>query len=175
MDKIKKIALSGLFISLGIVLPFVTAYIPSVGNALLPMHIPVLLCGILCGKRYGFIVGLVLPILRYILFGMPPLFPVGIAMTFELATYGFVIGFCYEKLPKKDFFVYISLVVAMLIGRVVWGIIMTILSFTSDIQFSFSMFINMAFMFSIFGIALQIIIIPPIVIGLRKAGYFNKK
>ncbi len=60
---------------------------------LLPMHIPVLLCGLICGWKYGILVGFILPLLRHTIFGMPILFPTGIAMAFELATYGFVIGF----------------------------------------------------------------------------------
>ena len=81
----KKLTWSAMFIALGLVLPFLTGQIPQFGNMLLPMHIPVILCGLICGWRYGAIVGFVLPLLRYALFGMPVLFPTGIAMSFELA------------------------------------------------------------------------------------------
>ena len=93
----KKLTWSAMFIALGLVLPFLTGQIPQFGNMLLPMHIPVILCGLICGWRYGAIVGFVLPLLRYALFGMPVLFPTGIAMSFELAAYGFFSGFLYEK------------------------------------------------------------------------------
>ena len=51
--QIKNITLSAFFLALGLVLPFVTGQIPEIGTMLLPMHIPVLLCGFICGKEYG--------------------------------------------------------------------------------------------------------------------------
>lgn len=83
-----------MFVAIGVVLPFFTGQIPQIGNMLLPMHIPVLLCGLICGWQYGGMVGFILPLLRTMLFGMPVLYPTGIAMAFELAAYGLVIGFC---------------------------------------------------------------------------------
>ena len=90
--KTKELTLSALFIALGLVLPLLTGQLKALGNAFLPMHFPVLLCGLIVGPVYGLIVGLILPILRHFTFSMPPL-PVAIAMTFELATYGFVVGY----------------------------------------------------------------------------------
>ena len=84
----KKMTLSAMFLAIGMVLPFLTGQIPEVGNMMLPMHIPVLLCGLICGWQYGAVLGFVLPLLRYLIFGMPVLFPTGTAMTFELMTYG---------------------------------------------------------------------------------------
>ena len=91
----KDLTLTAMFLALGLVLPFLTGQIPQIGNMLLPMHIPVFLCGLICGWRYGAILGFILPILRNAVFGMPVLFPTGIAMAFELMTYGLVAGFLY--------------------------------------------------------------------------------
>lgn len=74
--------LSAMFIAIGLVLPFFTGQVPQIGNMLLPMHIPVLLCGLICGWKYGILVGFILPLLRHTIFGMPILFPTGIAMAF---------------------------------------------------------------------------------------------
>lgn len=41
----KNMVLSALFLAIGIILPFITMQIPRIGNMLLPMHIPVILCG----------------------------------------------------------------------------------------------------------------------------------
>jgi thiamine transporter ThiT len=82
-----------MFVALGLILPFFTGQIPKVGSMMLPMHIPVLLCGLICGWKYGLMAGAVLPLLRSALFGMPPLFPTAAAMAFELAAYGFLSGF----------------------------------------------------------------------------------
>ena len=79
-------------LALCMVLPFLTGQIPSIGSALSPMHIPVLLCGFLCGPAYAAVIGAIAPALRFMLFGMPPLFPVGVAMSFELAAYGLISG-----------------------------------------------------------------------------------
>jgi uncharacterized membrane protein len=84
-----------MFLALGIVLPFLTGQIKEIGDTLLPMHIPVMLCGLICGGKYGFAVGLVLPFLRSATVGMPPIYPNAVWMSAELATYGFMIGFLY--------------------------------------------------------------------------------
>ena len=99
---IRKLVLSAMFMAIGLVLPFITGQIQQIGNMLLPMHIPVLLCGLICGWQYGAIVGFILPLLRYVLFGMPPIFPTGVSMTFELAAYGAVIGLIMQRLSRKN-------------------------------------------------------------------------
>ena len=100
--RIKNLTLSALFIAIGLVLPFFTGQLKALGNAFLPMHLPVLLCGLIEGPMYGLIVGLILPILRHFTFGMPPLYPTAISMAFELATYGFVVGFVNSLAKKWD-------------------------------------------------------------------------
>ena len=95
----KNITIAGLCLALAMVLPFLTGQIPQIGSALSPMHIPVLLCGFLAGGFWGLLVGAAAPLLRFALFGMPPLMPMGIAMAFELATYGLIAGLVYRMLP----------------------------------------------------------------------------
>lgn len=165
----KQLALSGLFLALGLVMPFLTAQIPSVGSRLLPMHIPVLLCGFICGWPYGLIVGLVLPVFRSMLFGMPPMFPTAVAMTFELAAYGFVSGFLYKLFPKKNVYIFASLILSMICGRIVWGGVSLFLYGLAKTAFTWEIFIAGAFLNAIPGIIIQIIIIPAIVVALSKA------
>jgi len=85
-------------------------------------HLPVLLCGFVCGGPYGLIVGLMTPLLRSLLFGMPPLFPTALAMAFELASYGLLAGFFHRLFPRKILYACVSLVLAMIGGRAIWGI-----------------------------------------------------
>lgn len=92
---------AAMMLALGLALPFFTGQIPQVGNMLCPMHLPVLLCGLLCGWKYGLAVGFILPPLRYVLFSAPPIFPAGAAMAFELAAYGFLSGFLYARDRKS--------------------------------------------------------------------------
>lgn len=168
-NNILKITSSALFLAIGIVLPFITAQIQQIGNMLLPMHIPVLLCGMILGWKYGFLIGLILPILRSALFSMPPMFPVAISMAFELAAYGFVSGYLYERYHSKGLVsIYFALLMAMLAGRIVWGLVSMVLL---D-NFTWQLFISSAFIQAIPGIVLQLIIIPIIMsayhIGIRK-------
>ena len=89
---LRKLTYSAACLALALVLPFVTGNIPDIGNMLCPMHIPVLLCGFLCGGFWGTAVGAVAPILRSLIFGRPYLYPAALAMMFELAIYGLLAG-----------------------------------------------------------------------------------
>lgn len=174
MKNIKKLVLSGVLLAVTIILPFLTGQIPQIGSMLSPMHIPVLICGFVCGWPYGLVIGAVAPVLRFFLFGMPPLFPVGIAMTFELAAYGMCAGLLYKYLPKKTINIYVSLLAAMFAGRVVWGAAMFVIAKTASIDFGISAFFAGAFINAVPGIMVHIILIPIIVMALKKAGYiFN--
>lgn len=167
--KIYRMILAALFLALALVLPFLTGQIPQIGNALCPMHLPVLLCGYFCGPWYALAIGLIAPLLRLLLFGMPPLIPTGIAMCFELATYGCIAGLMYLWLPKKKPYIYVSLICAMLAGRIVWGVARVILYGLGKSQFGWSAFMAGAFLNAIPGIIVQIILIPLLVMILQKA------
>lgn len=169
----KNIVLAALFLALGFVLPFFTAQIPSIGSMLLPMHIPVLICGFVCGAPLGFIVGAILPILRSLTFGMPPMFPTAIAMAFELTTYGALTGFLYQRLAKKPLNTYITLIGAMLGGRIVWGLVSAVLYGMSGKAFGLAIFMAGAFTNAIPGIILQLVLIPVLVIALEKAHFIK--
>lgn len=167
----KNLALSAMLLAVGLVLPFVTGQIPQIGNMLLPMHIPVLLTGLICGWKYGLIVGFVTPLLRSVLFGMPIFYPNALAMAFELMTYGGVIGFLYEKSKWKCIVaLYRCLLLSMLSGRVVWGIVQMILLGGFKGGFTFSVFMAGAFLNAIPGIILQLILIPSFMLALHKTG-----
>lgn len=165
------LTLAAMFMAVGIVLPFLTGQIRQIGNMLLPMHIPVLLCGLICGWQYGLTVGFILPLLRYMLFGMPVLFPTGIAMAFELATYGFVIGFLYSRSRWKCVIaLYRSMILAMLAGRAVWGVVELLLLGIHGNGFTWQMFFAGAFLNAVPGIILQLILIPAIMVALNRTG-----
>lgn len=165
----RKLVFAALFLALGLVLPFLTAQIPQVGSMLLPMHLPVLLCGFVCGWPYGLLVGAVTPLLRSMLFSMPPLYPTAVAMAFELAAYGLLAGLFYKLLPKKPVYVYVSLILAMLGGRVVWGLVQMILMSLVAQPFTWQIFMAGAFGNALPGIAVQLVLIPVIVLALRSA------
>ena len=166
---VKNLCLSAVCLALCMILPLLTGQIPQIGNALSPMHIPVLMCGLLCGWPYGLIIGFIAPLLRFLLFGMPPLMPTGLAMMFELAAYGAVSGLLLKLLPSKLPFLYVSLIGAMLGGRIIWGIARFILGLAVGPAFTFSAFLSGAFISAIPGIICHILLVPPVVIGVRRA------
>ncbi len=163
-SNLQKIIISAMLLSLGIVLPFFTGQIKEIGDTLLPMHIPVMLCGLVCGAKYGFAVGAVLPFLRSVMFGMPPIYPNAVWMSVELATYGLVIGFLYFSFLKKQiWWLYCSLIVSMISGRVTWGITKAVLLGAAGEAFTFQAFIAGGIIDSLPGIVLQLLLIPGII------------
>lgn len=168
-DKLSRLTLSAMFLGLALVLPFLTGQIPKFGSMLLPMHIPALLCGFVCGWPWGLAVGFMSPLLRSLIFTMPSLYPVALAMAFEIAVYGAVSGLVYEKLPKSKANIYVSLVVAMLVGRLVWGAAMFVLLAAKGGSFTFAAFMASAFTNAMPGIILQIVLIPALVMALEKS------
>lgn len=163
-----RMILAALFLALSYVMPFLTGQIPEIGSMLLPLHIPVLLCGFVCGAPWGILVGFAAPLLRSFLLGMPPLFPKAVCMAFELATYGGVAGAMHRFLPHKKGYTYISLLISMLAGRVVWGIAMLVALGFQGGAFTLSAFLSGAFVGAVPGILLQILLIPPIVAAVEK-------
>ena len=167
--KTLKLVYAAVCLALALVLPFLTGQIPQFGQMLSPMHIPVFLCGFLCGWPWGLAVGAIAPILRSLLFGMPPMFPAAAAMAFELATYGAVSGILYKLLPKKNAYLYVTLVIAMLCGRAVWGVARLVFAGIQGTQFTFAAFLAGAFTSAWPGIILHIVLVPVIVMALKKA------
>lgn len=167
---IKNMVLAAMFLALGIVLPFLTGQIQSIGNMLLPMHIPVILCGLISGWQYGGLVGFVMPLLRSVMFGMPVMFPSAVAMAFELATYGIVVGYLYSHARWQCVkMLYRCMFAAMIMGRIVWGIAMAILLRSTLKGFGVYAFISGAFLNAIPGIILQLIVVPCVMVTLNKA------
>ena len=167
-QSIKNLVVAALMLALAYILPNFTGNIPQIGAMLLPMHLPTILCGFLCGGPWGAAVGFVAPLMRSLILTKPPMFPTAVAMAFEMAVYGLVSGVLYRRLPKNLVGIYTSLIAAMLCGRVVWGIVTAILTLNGE-GFTFAAFIAGAFTNAIPGIILQLVAIPVIVLALQKA------
>lgn len=167
---VRKLVSAALMLALCLVLPFLTGHIPQIGAALLPMHLPVLLCGYVCGGPTAALVGFIAPLLRYVLFGMPPIYPTGVAMCFELATYGLVTGLLYTRSKKHNLAaVYLSLVAAMVAGRLVWGAVRFVMAGLAGSAFTFEAFLTGVVLSSIPGIIMLLILIPVLVVALQRA------
>ena len=165
---VRSLTAAAVCLALCLVLPFLTGQIPQIGSALCPMHIPVLLAGFVCGPWWAAAVGVAAPLLRHALFAMPPILT-ALAMCFELAAYGLVSGILYRKLGKTVKNIYLSLIIAMVLGRVVWGIATATIIGAAGGAFTWAAFASGAVLNAIPGILVQIILLPVIVLALRKA------
>lgn len=166
---VKNLTLTAMFLAIGMILPMLTGQIQQIGNMLLPMHIPVFLCALVCGWRYGLPMALVLPVFRSLIFGMPPLYPTAVSMAFELATYAFTAGFLYERSRWQcTRALYRCMLISMIAGRVVWGIVQAALLGLGRNRFTFQAFIGGALLNAIPGIALQLVLIPAVMVALDR-------
>lgn len=166
---VKNTVFSAMFLALCMVLPLLTFGSTQIGNMISPMHIPVLICGFVCGWQYGAIVGFTAPLLRYMIFHMPPVYPIGAAMAFELAAYGILCGVLYKVLPKKNSYIYLSLILSMLGGRLVWGAARYIMAGLSGSEFGLSLFVSGAFIEAVPAIICHIIIVPLVVMAFKRS------
>ena len=170
-NNVKQLALSAMFVAIGLVLPFFTGQIPQIGKMMLPMHIPVLLCGLICGWKYGAVVGFTTPLLRSIVFGVPILYPTAVVMAVELMTYGLVIGFLYGRSHWKCIIaLYRCLIIAMISGRIVKALTEIVLLGVGENGFSYQAFIAGAFLNAIPGIVVQLVLIPTVMVLLNRTG-----
>ena len=166
---VKRIVLSALFLSIGLVLPLLTNQIKEIGDTLLPMHLPVMLCGLICGAKYGGFVGLILPFVRALTFGMPPIYPNALWMAAELAAYGFVIGCIYARFKRKNTAaVCVSLIFSMIAGRIVWGLSKALLLGLGGKSFGISAFVAGGFVDALPGIIIQLVLVPLIMRTVNK-------
>lgn len=172
--------IAALMLALAFVMPLLTGQIPQIGAMLCPMHIPVILCGFICGWPYALFVGAVVPLFRSFVVGMPPIYPSAVGMAFELATYGTVSGIMYGALKKASklthvLAIYISLITAMCAGRVVWGVARYFMAVLSSNEFGIKVFIAGAVTNAIPGIISQLVLVPLIVTALEKAHLIDGK
>ncbi len=156
--KTKNIVLSGLFVAFGLILPMIFHQFSMGGPAFLPMHIPVLIGTMLLGPSSGFLIGMVTPVLSSVLTGMPPTFPMLPIMFFELAVYGLIAGYLYKTLKQN---VVVSLVVAMIAGRIAAGIVVFFLGQFFGFQGPGPIpFIQGAIVTGLPGIVIQLVVVP---------------
>ena len=158
---------TALLMACGVVLPMMLHSIPNAGRILLPMHIPVLLCGLYCGGLYGLICGVFTPLLSFMMTSMPGpgyLLP----MMVELAVYGLVSGIMMDRVHsvKGTKKVLLCLVIAMLAGRIVYGLMNALVLRAG--QYSIAMWVSASFVTAAPGIAAQLILIPLIMKLLKR-------
>ena len=167
MNKTKKLTLTAMCLALGVILPQAFHMIPNAGNIFLPMHIPVLICGFICGPFYGLTVGIITPCLSHIIFSMPPAMMLG-QMIVELGVYGLCTGLLNQIITINNELLkyYLVLIISMVVGRITYGICNELLFKAGN--YSLSIWLSAAFIKGLPGIIIQLVLIPTIVKTIKK-------
>ena len=167
LTPVKKLVFTAVCAALCLVLPMAFHTVPNAGTIFLPMHIPVLLCGLICGWPYGGVCGLLGPLISSLITGMPPaaMLP---SMMVECCAYGFVTGMLMRHVHTKHAVadLYISLVSAMVVGRVVAGFAKAWIFTPGVSPFAW---VTTSLIAGIPGIVIQLILMPMVVLALTKA------
>ncbi len=171
---VKKAIITAACIALCVVLPMAFHAIPNAGSIISPMHIPVLLCGLICGWAFGLLCGLAGPLVASLITGMPPMAYLP-PMMVELAVYGLLTGILMQWIRTGKIYadLYISLIAAMLVGRVVAGAAKALIFAGGN--FTMAMWISSYFVTAWPGIVIQLALIPSIVFALEKAKLIPKR
>ena len=166
-------------LAIGIVLPFLTGQMQTFGKLISPLHIPVLICGLCCGWQWGLGLGIVLPIMRGLIFSMPPFPAVALPMAFELGAYGLLTGLLYplfiRLFKKKNHLpaIYTSLILAMIGGRLIGGAAKALLITTGLIgsknPYTFKVFLTSYFVETGIGALIHLVIVPAVILAVEKA------
>ena len=174
MSSVKKSILTAACIALCVVLPMAFHSIPNAGSIFCPMHIPVLLCGLICGWPYGLLCGLAGPVLSSLLTQMPvaAMLP---SMMIELAVYGIITGIMMRLVHTKKLYadLYINLIFAMLAGRVAAGTAKALIFAAGE--YSVAAWISGHFIMAWPALLIHLTLIPLLVSSLEKAKLIPKR
>lgn len=168
MSNIKKSIITAVCMALCYVIPLMFHGIQNAGNIFCPMHIPVFICGLICGWQYGLLCGIAGPALSSALSGMPPV-AILPSMMVELAAYGTAAGLMMKLVRTKSTYadLYISLIAAIVCGRVLAGLAKALIFARGS--YSMSAWIAGSVVTSWPGTVIQLVFIPTIVFALMKS------
>lgn len=166
----KKLVTASMLLAIGVIIPSIFHLTGLPGQMLLPMHIPVLIGGFLLSPSLAMLLGMLTPLLNSFITGMPVLFPIAIILVFELGTYGLITSLLYRVLKVPSL---LALIISMVLGRVMAGITIFVLSGFFTIPFEPVLFVKGAIITGIPGIIIQIILIPSLVYAITKYTTIN--
>ncbi len=168
MTKLTKIIISAVCIAMCVVLPLALHAIPGVGNLISPMHIPVLLCGLVCGPVLGGFCGIAGVLLSSIITQMPPMAYMPV-MAVELFFYGLAAGILMMLISTEKYYLklYISLIGSMALGRIAAGIAQALIF--SQGSYTLGLFVSSYVVGTLPGMAIHLILIPAVISALKKA------
>lgn len=176
-NQVTKMVISAVLLAVGMVLPLLLGQVQVLGQAISPLHIPALLCGLTCGWPWGVGVGIVLPLLRSAVFGFPVMIPTAASMSVELGVYGLLTGLLYpvlRKIIKGGKLGHLpamlaAMVIAMVVGRLAGGAMQAILLGMNGKPYNMTMFVNSYFIGTSVGAVIHLIVVPAVVVALERA------
>ena len=170
MSTVKKMCICAICIALCYVLPQAFHVLP-LGSLLSPMHLPVLLCGLVCGWPYGLVCGVIGPALSTLLSSMPPAVKL-ITMIPELCVYGLAagLGMRFIRTGKTVPDLYLSLLPALVLGRIAGGVTQALLYLSRAESYTIALWISSYVVGTLPAIVLQLAVLPALVWGLMRAG-----
>ena len=170
MSSVKKMCICAFLTAMCYVLPQAFHILP-LGVALSPMHLPVLLCGLVCGWPYGLACGVLGPLLSHLLSSMPPLTAL-ISMVPELGVYGLIAGLGMQRIRtgKTLLDLYLSLLPAMVLGRAAGGVAQALLYLSNVESYTVAMWAGAYVVGTLPAVVLQLVVLPALVWGLMRAG-----
>ena len=171
-DVLKKMTATAVCVALCYVIPIIFHAV-GLGSVFCPLHLPVLLCGLLCGWPYGLFCGIAGPLLSSLLTGMPPT-PMLVHMLPEIAAYGFFTGLFFRLIRTKSTLanIYLSLIPAMLLGRIIGGVVRAVVLLGQSGTYSLGLWASAYFVETLPGTVLQLTVIPVLAMILIKTGLF---
>ncbi len=162
---IRTLTMAAMFLAMALLLPFLTGQIPQIGSLISPMHIPAFLCGMTCGPVWGAVVGAVSPLLRSMIFTMPPM-AMAPMMAVELAAYGALSGLLMKLLPKGNLWLYVNLALSMIVGRILYAAVK--IAVMGLAEAAPLVILLETFTGTWVGIIVHFVVIPPLVMLIRK-------
>lgn len=167
----RTVATAALVCALSVLVPQVFHLLGGkpLGNAFLPMHLPVLLGGYLLNPAAAMLCGMLSPILGFLLTGMPAV-PRLFFMIFELGAYGLFTSLFARKCRLP---VFLSLPLSMLAGRIVYFLSLLFALRVLHLELagapSASAALISAVATGVPGILLQLAAVPALLTAMRKA------
>ena len=170
MSAVKKMCICAFCTAMCYVLPQLFHAL-LLGTALSPIHLPVLLCGLICGWPYGLFCGALGPVLSFLLSSMPPL-TVLISMVPELGVYGLIAGLGMKLIRTGKLIpdLYLSLLPALVLGRIAGGAAKVLFYLSTAESYTVAMWISSYVVGTLPAIVLQLVLLPALVWGLTRAG-----
>ena len=170
--------LTAMLMALGLILPFITGNIQAIAKIISPLHIPVLICGLCCGWKWGLGLGMILPLFRSLLFSIPVFPTSAVPMVFELGAYGLLTGLLYPFFLKRIKGSHLpailsAMIISMVLGRFIGGgakaLFLALGIIGSKSPFTFAAFFTSYFVSTAAGAVIHLILIPMVVLALEKA------